>query len=183
MLSLEIPDGIELWDELNGRFIVSHKETLLMEHSLVSISKWESKWHKPFLDKGLETTEETIHYIKCMTISKNVSDETFEIVINTPALIMQITDYINDPMTATTFANKKNGSSKKEIITSELIYYWMTAFNIPSEYSKWHINRLLTLIRVCGIKSETPKKMGRSEIYNANRALNAARKSKLGTRG
>ena len=115
----------------------------------------------------------------------NVSDKSvFKVIINRVDLIGQVMAYINDPMSATWFSNdEKQPVNKKEVVTSELIYYWMTAFNIPPEYQKWHLNRLLTLIRICGIKNAPPKKMGRNDIYNKNRSLNAARRHRLGTKG
>ena len=155
--------------------------TLQLEHSLVSLSKWESKWCKPFLsNKGL-TDEESLDYIKCMVISKNVNPEVFDHF--TKDNVKAVIDYINAPMTATTFSKESNGKTNKEVVTSELIYYWMIAYNIPSEYQKWHLNRLLTLIRVCGIKNAPPKKMGKGEIMRNNAALNAARRAKLHSKG
>lgn len=183
MLPLEIPAS-EFWDPVKESFIVTKKQTINLEHSLVSISKWESKWHKAFLDKGLSSVEEAVDYIRCMTITQNVDPEVYTLIVNSPALFQKVSDYINDPMSATTFNERKSGSGgNREVITSELIYYWMTAFNIPSEYQKWHLNRLLTLIRICGIKNEPPKKMGRNELRAQNRALNAARRSRIGSKG
>lgn len=181
MLQLVVPMGPEMWDEVNEVFIPPKTVTLRLEHSLVSLSKWESKWCKPFLsNKGL-TDEESLDYIKCMVISKNVNPEVFDHF--TKDNVKAVIDYINAPMTATTFSKESNGKTNKEIVTSELIYYWMIAYNIPSEYQKWHLNRLLTLIRVCGIKNAPPKKMGKGEIMRNNAALNAARRAKLHSKG
>lgn len=181
MLQLVVPMEPEMWDEVNEVFILPKTVTLQLEHSLVSLSKWESKWCKPFLsNKGL-TDEESLDYIKCMVISKNVNPEVFDHF--TKDNVKAVIDYINAPMTATTFSKESNGKTNKEIITSELIYYWMIAYNIPSEYQKWHLNRLLTLIRVCGIKNAPPKKMGKGEIMRNNAALNAARRAKLHSKG
>ena len=181
MLQLVVPMEPEMWDEANEVFIPSKTVTLQLEHSLVSLSKWESKWCKPFLsNKGL-TDEESLDYIKCMVISKNVNPEVFDHF--TKENVKAVIDYINAPMTATTFSKESNGKTSKEIVTSELIYYWMIAYNIPSEYQKWHLNRLLTLIRVCGIKNAPPKKMGKGEIMRNNAALNAARRAKLHSKG
>ena len=181
MLQLVVPMEPEMWDEVNEVFIPPKTATLQLEHSLVSLSKWESKWCKPFLsNKGL-TDEESLDYIKCMVISKNVNPEVFDHF--TKDNVKAVIDYINAPMTATTFSKESNGKTNKEIVTSELIYYWMIAYNIPSEYQKWHLNRLLTLIRVCGIKNAPPKKMGKGEIMRNNAALNAARRAKLHSKG
>ena len=181
MLQLVVPMEPEMWDEANEVFIPPKTVTLQLEHSLVSLSKWESKWCKPFLsNKGL-TDEESLDYIKCMVISNNVNPEVFDHF--TKDNVKAVIDYINAPMTATTFSKESNGKTNKEIVTSELIYYWMIAYNIPSEYQKWHLNRLLTLIRVCGIKNAPPKKMGKGEIMRNNAALNAARRAKLHSKG
>lgn len=179
MLKITIP-AAEMFDERTQEFVTVKEQTIQLEHSLVSLSKWESKWRKPFLSKTEKTTEETIDYIKCMTITQNVKPEVYNCL--TSAIISQINDYIGSPMTATTFS-KENGRPGREIITSELIYYWMIALNIPSEYQKWHLNRLLTLIRVCNIKNQPQKKMGRRELASRNSALNAARRKQLNTRG
>lgn len=179
MLKILIP-ALEMYDEVNQEFFILPEKELQLEHSLVSISKWESKWHKPFLHDDEKSIDQIIDYIKCMTITQNVKDETYDRL--TGDNIKVINDYIDDPMTATTFndINKKGG---REIITSEIIYYWMITNNIPMECQKWHLNRLLTLIKVCTIKNSPAKKMSRQEILNRNRALNAARKKKLNTTG
>lgn len=181
MLQLVIPLGPEIFDDVKQEFITPDTKILQLEHSLISLSKWESKWCKPFFGKEEKTPEETIDYIKCMTITQNVNDEVYSHL--TRDNIMQVNKYIEAPMTATTFPKSKNGRGSREIITSELIYYWMITLNIPSEYQKWHLNRLLTLIQVCNVKNEPAKKMSNKEIMNRNRALNAARKKKLNTRG
>ncbi len=182
MLQITIP-ATELWDDRNQVFINTKEQTLQLEHSLVSISKWESKWCKSFLSKTEKTYDETIDYIKCMTITQNVSPEVYDRL--TKENIEQINEYIQAPMTATHFLDEeKSGRSNGEQVTSELIYYWMIALNIPiDECQKWHINRLLTLIRVCNIKNQPAKKMSRREIMNRNAALNAARRKQLNTKG
>lgn len=180
MLQIKIPE-IELWDETKSEFITTKEQTLVLEHSLVSLSKWESKWCKAFLAKGEKTHEETLDYIKCMTLSKNVSDDVYKFL--TKENVKQINDYIEAPMTATCFSDNGNSRGSREVITSELIYYWMIALNIPFECQKWHLNRLLTLIRVCNIKNQPPKKMSRREIMSRNSALNAARRKQLNTKG
>lgn len=183
MLQITIPLTPEGWDEEKQEFVEPEVITLQMEHSLVSLSKWESKWHKPFFSKENKTDEEIMDYIKCMTITKNVKPEVYTKL--TRDNITLINDYINDPMTATTFSEDKKGKRNNEIITSELVYYWMVALNIPFECQKWHINRLLTLVRVCNIKNQPPDKnrMSKRDIMSRNAALNAARKKQLNTTG
>lgn len=186
MLEITIPamESDELWDEDKNEFIelpLVKQQTLQLEHSLVSLSKWESKWCKAFFSKEEKTFEETIDYIKCMTLTKNVDENVYMRLSKDN--INEINKYIEHPMTATTFNNTGAGRNNREFITSELIYYWMIVLNIPFECQKWHINRLLTLIRVCEIKSQPPKKMGRREILNRNAALNAARRKQLNTKG
>ena len=179
MLKITVP-GLELYDEENNEFINYKDQTLQLEHSLVSISKWEAKWHKPFLSDEDKTLEEIIDYIKCMTITQNVKSDVYDRL--TSDNIQTINDYIQDSMTATTFSDDKK-TGKKEIVTSEIIYYWMVTYNIPMECQKWHLNRLLTLVKVCTIKNSPPKKMSNSEIISRNKALNAARRKKLNTKG
>ena len=181
MLRIEIPISPEGWDEENEEFVESKVQTLQLEHSLVSLSKWESKWCKPFFSTDDKTYEEVLDYIKCMTLTQNVKPEVYKYL--TEKNITEITDYINAPMTATTFNETSTKGRGRDIITSELIYYWMIAFNIPVEFQKWHINRLLTLIRVCEIKNSPGKKMSSKEITSQYAALNAARKKKLNTKG
>ena len=180
MLTITIP-ATEEYDDAREEFIETREQTLTLEHSLVSISKWESKWHKPFLGKEEKTKEETLDYIRCMTITKNVDPNVYYAL--TPDIIKQINDYIENPMTATWFSDRHKGPKNREVITSELIYYWMTALQIPFECDKWHFNRLMTLIQVASIKSQPPKKMGKKEAMNQQRMLNAARRAKTGSRG
>lgn len=181
MLKLVIPP-IEKYDEIRHEFVYSSEYILTLEHSLVSLSKWESKWHKPFLTKDEKTVEETIDYIKCMTITKNIDDNAYDGITNEH--IRQVKEYIEDDMTATTFSNTQEGKKiNREKITSEIIYYWMTVFNIPFECEKWHLNRLLTLINVCNIKNAPQKKMSKKDIYQRNKSLNMARRRSLNTRG
>lgn len=179
MLTITIP-ARELYDEKNQMFFNTKEQTLRLEHSLVSISKWESKWRKAFLKKDEKTNEEIIDYIKCMTITQNVDPNVYNFL--TRSNINQIIEYIDNPMTATTFANNENNNSR-EVITSELIYYWMISFNIPMECQRWHLNRLLTLIRVCSIKNTPPKKMNKKEVANRYAKLNAARRNKMNSKG
>ena len=180
MLQITIP-AAHLWDEKNEVFIETKEQTLQLEHSLVSLSKWESKWCKPFLSKNAKTKEEVIDYVRCMTITQNVNPDAYMYLTNDN--FEQIQKYIDAPMTATFFSDNKKSKPNKEIVTSELIYYWMIALNVPFECQKWHINRLLTLIKVCNIKNQPPKKISRREIMSRNAALNQARGQQLNTRG
>ena len=180
MLIITIPSQ-ELFNEATQEFVSSKEQTLQLEHSLVSVSKWESKWRKPFLSKESKTIEETLDYIRCMTITQNVNPDIYNFLTNDN--IKAINDYIDSPMTATTFSELGYKTGNREIITSELIYYWMIALNVPMECQKWHLNRLLTLIRVCNVKNTPPKKMSRKEIMSRNASLNAARRRKLNTKG
>lgn len=180
MLQITIPPK-ELYDEAKEEFIEMKGQVLQLEHSLVSISKWEAKWCKRFISKEEKSYEETIDYIKCMTITQNVNPDVYNNL--TQENLDQVNAYISAPMTATWFSDDTSGPANREHVTSELIYYWMIALNIPFECQKWHLNRLLTLIRVCNIKNKQPKKMSRSEIMSRNAALNAARRKQLNTRG
>lgn len=179
MLKLVIP-SIEFYDEEKQEFINTKDQIIQVEHSLVSISKWESKWNKPFLSKDKKTIDETIDYIKCMSLTQNVTNDVYNRLTNDN--INKVSEYIAAPMSATWF-NDDNKNTSKEIITSEIIYYWMITYNIPFECQKWHLNRLLTLIRVCSKKNEKPKKMSKAEIMNRNRELNNKRRQKLNTNG
>jgi len=180
MLRITIP-AVEQWDEAKQEFIYTKEQTLSLEHSLVSISKWESKWCKPFLTKQEKTFEETLDYIKCMTLTQNVDPEVYNYLTNEN--IKEINEYIEAPMTATYFSDEKTSKTSREQVTAELIYYWMIAFNIPFECQKWHLNRLLTLIKVCNIKNQPPKKRSKKDIMSRNAALNAARRKQLNTKG
>lgn len=181
MLQITVP-GTELYDEMNNEFITVKECTLTLEHSLDSLSKWESKWCKPFLSKDGLTTEQTLDYIQCMTITQNVPPITYALI--TENNIEQVEKYINAQMTATWFSEEtKRGRSTGEIVTAELIYYWMIALQIPMECDKWHLNRLLTLIKVCNIKNAPPKKMGKRATMSRNAAINAARRKQLNSNG
>lgn len=179
MLQITIPAMNDLWDEQNQQFLSVKETTIQLEHSLLSISKWESKWNKSFINTKDKTEEELMDYIKCMTITKNVDPNVY--VCLTAENTQEIVNYIKAPMTATTI--RDTGKSNHEIVTSELIYYWMISLNIPVEFEKWHLNRLITLIRVCSIKNQPAKKMSRGEIMQRNAALNAARKKRWNTKG
>lgn len=180
---IHVPEQ-EFFNNETNEFHYIKETTFKIEHSLVAIAKWESKWHVAFLDDKVEKTDEMIKdYIKCMTISQNVNPEIYEhLPIET---IKEINDYIGDPMTATTFRNINQGSiNNGEFITNEIVYYWMIASNIPLECEKWHFNRLMTLIKVCSEKNNPDKKMmNRRDILNSNKALNEARKKAMHSRG
>lgn len=180
MLQIKIP-AFEAYDSINNLFINVGEQNLNLEHSLLSISKWEAKFCKPFLNSESLTDFEINYYIQCMVINQNVDPLVF---MHIPKEVYdEIADYIKSPMTATRINDFNDKPKKKEIITSELIYYWMITYNIPVEFQKWHINRLLTLIKVCDIKNAPQKKMGRNEILNRNRSLNEARKKALHSKG
>lgn len=163
MLQLNIPE-VEYFDERTNEFIEVKAHTLLLEHSLLSISKWEAKWCKPFLGKEDKTQEETMDYIRCMTINRDVDPLVYRAISNEE--LVRIKEYINAPMTATWFNDRDKRPPSRKVITSELVYYWMVAQNIPFECEKWHFNRLMTLIRICGEKNQPPKKMGKMERKN-----------------
>ena len=183
MLEITLP-ALEYWDEKKEEFVTAKKElTLQFEHSLVSLSKWESKYCKPFLGKADKTDTEILDYIKFMTLTQNVKDEVYDRLLRTKGAIETIQKYIDAPMTATTFSNEASSRGGREQITAELIYYWMIAFQIPSEYRKWHLNQLLTLIRVCEVKNGPQKKMKPQDVNARNAALNAERLKKLNMRG
>lgn len=181
-LKLVIPER-ELYDENTGEFIYTKEQTLVLEHSLVSISKWESKWCKSFLSRngGDElTTQELLDYVKCMTLTQNVDPSVYEYL--TPQNFNEISEYINSPMTATTF-HGRDDKRNPHIITSEEIYYWMISLGIPFECQKWHLNRLLTLIRICNIKNSSEKKMSKTQTMSENARLNAMRRAASKSKG
>ena len=180
MLQITIP-SLEVWDEVHEIFIHTKEQTLRLEHSLVSVSKWESKWHKSFLESRNKTQEEMLDYIRCMTITQNVDPNVYYCL--TAENFNEINAYIEDPHTATSFRENKNTQKRRERITSELIYYWMVAYNIPFECQTWHLSRLLTLIRVCDIKNQPAKKRSAREIARDYASENAARKKMWNTTG
>lgn len=170
-----------MWDERKQEFVQTGERELMLEHSLVSLAKWESKWKKPFLDQKPKTGDEMLDYVRCMTITQNVSPETYSRL--TTGNMAEIEQYISRPMTATTFSAEQHGNRNGEKTTAELIYYWMVTLSIPFECEKWHLNRLLALIRVCNLKNQPARKKSQRAILQENRALNAARRKRLRTRG
>lgn len=180
MLQITVP-GQELYDEEKEEFITERDQVLQLEHSLVSLHKWESKWCKAFLGKAEKTDEEMLDYIRCMTMTQNVKPEVYDRI--SEENIKQVYEYINAPMTATCISEEPKGKGRSETVTAELIYYWMIALNIPFECRKWHLNSLLTLVRVCNVKNSPPKKRSKREILSRNAELNAARRKQLNTKG
>lgn len=184
MLKLTIP-AREWFDEKTMEFISVKEQTITLEHSLISVSKWEAKWKKPFLSEANKTLEETVDYVRCMTITQNVNPLVYRSLGDRE--IEKVEKYIEDPMTATTVPNRSASNRvagvRKETVTSELIYYWMVAMNIPSEYEKWHLNRLLMLINVIDFKNSKPEKKSAAQMAQERRALNEARRAKHHSRG
>ena len=181
MLQITIPET-ELFDEARQEFIYVNKPvTLTLEHSLVSISKWESKWKKPYLGEEEKSVEEVIDYVRCMTITQNVDPNVYYAL--TAQNLKDIEDYIKDPHTATTIKDVGHVRKNGEGVTSELVYYWMCAYQIPFEAQKWHFNRLMTLIRIAGIKNNPNQKMSRKEALMQQKELNAMRRAKMKSKG
>jgi hypothetical protein len=180
MLRLEV-NLEELFDSGSKEF--SYRTFVLeLEHSLVSLSKWESKFERAFLGKQEKTDEETLWYIRAMVITPEVPEEVFEKM--TQEHYSAINTHINAKMTATVIRELPGPKTQQEVITAELIYYWMVAMTIPFDPCQdWHLNRLLTLIRVCNVKSQPPRKMSHREVAKQQRELNAQRRQALGTRG
>lgn len=180
MLELNIPIGEEeYYDEIADRFVTPSK-TVHLEHSLLAVSKWESKYEKPFLNDTEHSDSETVDYIKMMGLPSEIPDELFRLL--TQEQISEINNYISRKHTATWFRESESKPSR-QVITSELIYYWMFANQIPIECETWNINRLLTLIRIFSEKNQPEKKMSREDISRRNRELNAKRRAAMKTKG
>lgn len=180
MLTVIVP-GEEFFDQEKQEFVTSEELILELEHSLVSLSKWESIYQKPFLTSETKTNQEVFDYVKAMILTGEIPEDLeFRL---TQSNIDEINRYIESKQTATWFNDNPNAPRSREVITSELIYYWMIAFNIPFECQYWHINRLFTLIKICNLKNAKPTKMNRHEIAARNRELNEQRKRQLGTSG
>lgn len=180
MLQITIHEK-EAWDEKSNQFISIPETTICLEHSLISISKWESKWHIPFLRKDRKTIEQIIDYIRCMTVTPNVKPEIYDFL--SQENINDVLAYIEDPMTASTVKDLGGPRRSSELVTSELIYYWMVALQIPFECQKWHINRLMMLIRICNVKNQPGKKMSKRNAMQQNAALNTARRQHMHSKG
>lgn len=180
MLTIKVPSA-ESFDPVTETFFSTKEQVLVLEHSLISISKWEEKWGKCFLDqRDQKTVEESRDYIRCMTITQNVDPMVYYAL--TEENYKEITDYMQAPMTATWFS-EDNKRPSREIITAEIIYYYMVSLQIPFECAKWHFNKLMTLIRVISEKNKPPKQMNRRSIMSKNQALNALRRQKTGSLG
>lgn len=181
MIRISTPSG-EYYDDARQEFVTVVGQTVLLEHSLRSLAKWEARWKKPFLSKQEKSRAETIDYVRCMAVTPGVDPSIFETL--TSENLAQISQYINNPMTATTFSDRnQNKRPSREIVTAELIYYWMVALQIPFECQDWHLNRLLTLIHVCEIKNQPKKKVNQKQAASERTRLNRARKAQLGTTG
>lgn len=180
MLPIVVPENV-LFDEEKSEVIRVKETKLCLEHSLVSISKWEAKYKTPFISKKQKTAEQTLDYIKFMTLTQNVDPNVY--LALTKENYQEIGDYIDDPMTASWVNDSDDGKKSNEAITSELIYWWMTALQIPWEAQKWHLNRLMMLIRIGNAKNQPPKKRNKRDILNRNRKLNEERRRRLGTKG
>ncbi len=184
MLQIKIPAN-EFYDEQTNLFISTKETTLCLEHSLISISKWEQKFHKPFIKtvttQGGITDEQWRYYVQCMTITQNVDPLVYSAIDSETT--KKILDYIEDPMTATTFNDRGKKPGKAQVVTSELIYFWMINFGIPFECEKWHLNRLLTLIKTCDVKNGPRKKKSKSETLQEYAAINKARRAAMHSKG
>lgn len=179
MLKIVVREG-ERFDERTCEISYAKETVLPLEHSLISLSKWESKWHKSFLDDA-KTEEEMRDYVRCMTMVQNVDPDVYRHL--TVENMKEVRTYLDDPMTATTFNDKGKSRAKQKRTTAELIYYWMITLQIPVEFEKWHLNRLLTLIRVCNLENAPKKKMKKGDVFRQNAMLNEQRKRMLNTRG
>ncbi len=180
MLKITVP-GVEHYDEETSEFVTIGDVDLELEHSLVSLSKWESIHEKPFLGKDEKSHEEVLSYVKAMIMTPDFPPEVLSKLSQDN--LKEINNHIDSKMTATWFSDNPNSPKSREVITAELIYYWMIGFNIPFECEAWHLNKLFTLIKVCNLKTSKPKPMSRGETVARNRELNAQRRAQLGTRG
>lgn len=176
-----IIEGDEQFNEKDNTFSTFDDVVLDLEHSLISLSKWESKYQKPFLSTEKKPPDELFGYLQAMVITPNVDLDV--LYRCSQENIDKIQEYIDSNQSATTFGMMPERRGPGEVITSELIYYWMVAFNIPFECEYWHLNRLFSLIRICNIKNSKPKKMSRNELAQRNQAINAKRKAELNTTG
>ncbi len=180
MLTIVI-EGEENFNNENNTFETTNDTRIDFEHSLVSVSKWEAIYEKPFLSPGAKSSEEIFEYLKAMVLTPNVDPDV--LYSCSQKNLDKIQEYIDSSQSATTFGSMPERRGQGEVITSELIYYWIVSFNIPFECQHWHLNRLFSLIRICNIKNSKPKKLSRMEMAQRNRELNAKRKAELGTSG
>lgn len=183
MLHLQIPER-DVWDPISEHFYHFEGCELELEHSLASVSKWESKWKIPFHDlKKEKTYDQNLDYIRCMCLTDDVDPNVFYYL--TEENVKEISDYISDKSTATWFNDSNKRTGKKEIITAEIIYYWMISYNLPESYQYWHLNKLMTLLRVCAEKNspDKAKKTSSGQLAAQRRALNAARRKKFHSKG
>lgn len=172
----------EEWDEVTETFQQGVYDILLLRHSLVSIDEWESKWHKAYFGSAKKTNEEAMDYIRCMTLNRDVDPIVYQHL--TQADIQKISAYLEDPMTATTFREDKSKKrGRPETITAEIVYFWMLEYGIPFECRYWHINKLLTLVRVCNVKNSKPEKKSQKQLLQEHAAINARNRQLLHTRG
>lgn len=180
MLKITI-EAEEFFNEETSNFFTAPGAQLELEHSLVSLSKWEAIHQKPFLSGGEKTPEELLSYVMLMVLDEYVDTSVLQRA--GPKVMTDIQQYIDSTQSATTFGNLPKSPSTGETITSELIYYWMVAFNIPFVCETWHLNRLFALIRICNIKNSKPQKISKQEQAQQYRDLNAARRAKTGSKG
>lgn len=181
MLDLVISEK-EMYDADSNLFIKIPGGTLSLEHSLISLSKWESKWLKPYLSSEKKTLKEDRDYIRCMVVGGIKDERLIKYLSVDEQLIIQ--NYIQSPMTATVFSSKKTTkNNKKDVITAELLYARMASHGIPFTCEKWHLNRLLTLIKVCDLQNSPREKMSKKESTMWIAEQNAARRAKYNTRG
>jgi hypothetical protein len=174
-------EGEEHYNEETETFETVGDVVVELEHSLLSLSKWESEYQKPFLSAGDKTSEEILGYLKAMVVTPNVDPDVLHHC--SQQVMDQIQKYIDSSQSATTFGMMPERRGPGEVITSELIYYWLVAFNIPFEVEVWHLNRLFSLIRICNVKNSKQKKVSRRELAERNAAINAKRRAELGTSG
>lgn len=180
MLTITV-GATNVYDEETEMFQNQGGIELQLEHSLLSLSKWESKYEKPFLGKTEKSRVEILDYVRFMILTPNPPGDFLEKL--SKKNVDEINTYVDRKMSATWFSEQPGAPRSSEVITSELIYYWMTVFHIPFECETWHLNRLFTLIRICNIKQSKPQKMSRAEVAKRNRELNAQRRAQLGTSG
>lgn len=181
MKTIIIPKS-EYYDQAKNEFVYIDETVLKLEHSLLALSEWEAKWKKPFFTQKSRTIGEMRDYVRCMTIGKKAPEIVYASI--SIDLLKDIFEYVNDSRTATWINERKPmggmPGSRNQVITSELIYYWMVAAQVPFEAEKWHLSRLFMLLRICSIKSQPSKKMSKNEVLRQHAALNAARRAKRG---